>query len=121
MNPRSATNRYDLGAVLQAVSDTAGAVAAYREAIRLDPNLAEAHCNLRQLLQQQGRFAEALAEIQAGHRLGSAQPDWHYPSGQWLKQTQRLVDLDAKLPAILDGSEKRPESGRNWNTRRCAG
>ncbi len=111
LNPRSAPDQYNLGAGLDETGDLAGAIAAYREAIRLDPGLAEAHCNLHFLLQNQGLFAEALTEIKEGHRLGSARPDWRYPSGRWLKQTQRLVDLDAKIPAILDGREKPPGAG----------
>jgi len=106
LSPRSARDQYDLAGGLEATGDLAGAIAAYREAIRLDPGLAEAHCNLHFLLQNQGLFAEALAEIKEGHRLGSARPDWDYHSDQWLKQTQRLVDLDGKLPAILDGRGK---------------
>jgi serine/threonine-protein kinase len=106
LNPRFAGHYYNLGHALQSVSDANGAIAAYNKAIELDPNDAETHCNLRQVLQDQGRFAEALAEIEQGHRLGSAQPDWGYPSAQWLKETQRLVALDAKLLGILDGSAK---------------
>ena len=37
------------------------AVAAYREAIRLKPDHAEAHCNLAKQLQIQGKYGESLA------------------------------------------------------------
>src|SRR5207248_5196781 len=90
-------------------TDFSGAVPAYREAIRLDPNYAEAYCNLSQILREQGRFAEALAAIEQGHRLGLARgPKWlsQYPSDKWLKATQWLIVLDANLPRILDGSDQ---------------
>src|SRR5262249_2119849 len=102
LNPSSAANHYNLGTFLQAAADFRGASAAHREAIRLDRNLAEAYCSLCQALQEQGQFAEALVAIQEGHRLGSAKARWPYSSDQWLKQAQRIVELDAKLPGILD-------------------
>lgn len=35
--------------------------------------------------------------------------EWRYPSKQWVKPAERLVKLDMRLPAILDGDEK-PDS-----------
>jgi serine/threonine-protein kinase len=104
LNPASATNQYNLGTVQQVAADFGAAVVAYREAIRIDEKLAEAHCNLRHALTEEGRFAEALTAIEKGHRLGSARPDWQYPSDQWLKESRRLVELDARLPGILNGT-----------------
>jgi serine/threonine-protein kinase len=113
LNPRSGSNHYNLGASLQAAADFNGAAAAYREAIRLDPNLAEAHCNLAEVLREQGRFDEALAVLERGHRLGTARgPSWGYPSDQWVTQARQLVDLDATLPAILNGSGKPTDAAK---------
>jgi len=106
LSPRSAKDHYNLGSALGVLQDWRGAAAANREALRLDPNFAEAHCNLGGNLKQLGLFAEALAAYDRGHRLGSARPDWRYPSDVWVKQARRLVELDAKLPRILDESEK---------------
>jgi len=46
------------------------AVAAYREAIRLKPDNAEAHFNLGGVLRAQGDYAGSLAMLQTGHELG---------------------------------------------------
>jgi hypothetical protein len=62
-----------------------------------------AHCNLAESLTMQGRFEEALARYQQGHEPGLKQPDWRYPSAQWVRDAERLVALDRKLPAVLKG------------------
>jgi hypothetical protein len=83
--------------------DFAGAAAAYREAIARKRDHAEAHCNLGHVLRRQGEFAKALTALRRGHRLGSLNPRWRYPSAQWVRLCQRLIDLDGQLPAFLDG------------------
>jgi serine/threonine-protein kinase len=55
------------------------------------------------VLQQQGRFAESLAELRRGHELGSRQPGWRYPSANWVRGAARLVELEKKLPAYRQG------------------
>ena len=52
------------------------------------------------------RYAEALAEFKRGHDMGSKNPNWRYPSAEWVRQAERLVDLDRKLPTILAGKAK---------------
>jgi serine/threonine-protein kinase len=79
------------------------AIAGYREAIRLQPDYALAFCNLGRALQRQGRFADAVAAIKRGQELGSKVPLWSDPSGERVRQAERLVELDAKLPAVLRG------------------
>ncbi len=96
----------DLGVALVAQGKLAEAVAEYRQALRLKSDHAEAHCNLGIVLRQQGRYAEALAELKRGHELGSKSPNWQYPSAQWVRTAERLVELDRKLPAILAGKAK---------------
>jgi serine/threonine-protein kinase len=103
LKPDYAEGHYDLGWALYYQGDVAGAVAEYRKAIALKPDYAEAHCNLGHALRQQGQFREALEELRRGHELGSRRPGWRYPSAEWVRQCERLVELDEKLPALLDG------------------
>ncbi len=50
-----------------------------------------------------GKFGEALESLEKGHALGSKQPGWRNPSESWVRNARRLVELEAKLPAILKG------------------
>ncbi|MBA4065819.1 MAG: hypothetical protein C0501_19290 [Isosphaera sp.] len=84
--------------------DLARAATAYREVIRIDPGHAEAHCNLGRVLVDQGRLADALEELRAGHRLGSARPNWPYRSDAWVAECERLLDLDRRFPPIRSGA-----------------
>jgi serine/threonine-protein kinase len=107
LRPDDARTHYNLGALLDRQLDRqADAEAAYREALRLQPDDAEAHCNLGFVLRRQGRFAEALAELRQGHELGSRLPGWRYDSAQWVRGVGQQAALEARLPAILSGSER---------------
>jgi serine/threonine-protein kinase len=97
---------YNLGTVLEAQGRLDDAEAGYREALRLNPEFPDAHCNLGRLLLQTGRFAEALEERRRGHELGARRADWRYPSGEWVREAERLVALDARLPAVLKGHDR---------------
>ncbi len=100
IDPNLPGAHYNLGNALRDMRDLPGAVVHFRKTIEIDPNYAEAHCNLGHILRHQGRFAEALAALKQGHGLGSKQPDWRYPSAEWVKEAERFVQLDAKLAAI---------------------
>ena len=54
-------------------------------------------------MRDKGLFAEALSCLERGHELGSRRADWRYPSAQWVRDCRRLVELDARLAAILKG------------------
>ena len=82
------------------------AVGEFRAAIRLQPGLAEAHCNLGGLLKRRGDYAEALEMYRKGHELGSQRPGWRYPSAQWVAEAEHLVAQSNRLPAILRGDDK---------------
>jgi serine/threonine-protein kinase len=103
LDPKLAEPHYNLGLALHRKERLDEALTEYRQAVRLKPDCAEAHCNLGLVLQQQGRFDEALACLRRGHELGSKQPGWRYPSSQWVRNAERLLALDTKLPAILTG------------------
>lgn len=53
-----------------------------------------------------GRYAEALEEVRRGHELGSRRPGWNHPSAQWVGDAERLVALEARVPAVLKGDDR---------------
>jgi hypothetical protein len=77
------------------------AEAAFREAARLKPDDPLAHLSLGSALRLQQRFAEAAEELRRSHELGSRDPNWGYPSLQWLRECERLAELDRRLPDVL--------------------
>jgi serine/threonine-protein kinase len=103
LQPDLAGAYVNLGIALNRQGKPVEAEAAYRQAIALQPDHALAHCNLGGVLARQGRFAESLAARRRGHELGSKQPAWSYPSLQWVQEAERLVELEKKLPSILQG------------------
>src|SRR5262249_22072973 len=107
LDPKYAHAHNDLGAALAGQGKLDEAVAEYRKAIVLKPNLAEAHCNLGRALTQQGEFRQALEELRRGHELGSKNPGWRSPSADWVRQCERLIELDGKLPDFLEGKATR--------------
>jgi serine/threonine-protein kinase len=82
------------------------AIAAFRRAIRRNPDYARAHCGLGCALRNQGRFADALTSLRRGHALGSKIEGWSYPSAYEVRQCERLIELEPRLPAIRDGKAK---------------
>src|SRR5262245_66472493 len=62
------------------------------KALRVNPDYAEAHCNLGHALREMGRFTEAVAALRQGHQLGSRRPRrprWPYPSAGWVREAER--------------------------------
>jgi tetratricopeptide (TPR) repeat protein len=82
------------------------AVKEYREAIRLKKENAAYHCNLGIVLLKQGLFRQAREEFRLGHELGLRQPGFRFPSAQWLRTADELLELDARLPALLKGQQQ---------------
>jgi hypothetical protein len=79
----------------------AGALAAYRRAIEIDPKLAPAHGALGEALLEQGRFAEAKAATRRCLELLAQNHPQRQHVTQQLRQCERLLALNEKLPAIL--------------------
>jgi hypothetical protein len=74
-------------------------------------DLAEPHYNLARALRQQGEFRKALEEMRRSHELGSQRPSWRYPTAQWVRQLERLVELDERLPNLLAGKDTLASAG----------
>jgi tetratricopeptide (TPR) repeat protein len=103
LNPSDAGTHSNLGTALVAAGDVAGAITAYRKALAIRPQFAEAHCNLGFALRQQGSLTASLASLRRGHELGTRQTTWRHPSAQWVRQAERLVQLEQQLPAFRQG------------------
>ncbi|HWE37391.1 MAG TPA: tetratricopeptide repeat protein [Isosphaeraceae bacterium] len=111
--PRQADAHYDLAGALLISGRADEAITSYREALRLRPEYPEALCNLGRALLGQGSYAEALECFRRGHELGSKRPGWPYPSGDWVREAERLNDLDRRLPAVLRGEDV-PVAADDW-------
>jgi serine/threonine protein kinase/Flp pilus assembly protein TadD len=98
--------RRNLGHALKEKGQLAEATAEYREVVRLQKDDPEAHKDLASALLKGGQFREAVAELRLVHELGSRMPGWSQPSAQWLRNAERLADLDARLPALCKGQEE---------------
>jgi serine/threonine protein kinase/tetratricopeptide (TPR) repeat protein len=99
--------RLTLGNLVDALCkqrDLDGALRECQAALRSDPDCAAFHCNLASVLQQQGRFTEALAANKRGHELGLKDPGWRWPSAQWVREAEQFVALDGRLPQFLTGA-----------------
>jgi tetratricopeptide (TPR) repeat protein len=106
LRPDFAQAYNSLGNALQTQQKLGEAVTAYRRAIRLQPNLAEAHVNLGGVLFQQAQFSQAVAELKQGHALLSARDPRREGVGQLLQRCQRQLVLEARLSAVLQGTDR---------------
>jgi tetratricopeptide (TPR) repeat protein/serine/threonine protein kinase len=109
--PNTAMFHYNLGVTLYEDKKSAQAIACYRKAIDLKPDYAAPHCNLGYCLQQLGEFREGLAELRRGHELGSRDPHWAIPSARYVRECERLVELDERLPGFLEGKAAPASAG----------
>jgi tetratricopeptide (TPR) repeat protein len=67
--PQDARGHHILATILLRLNDTAGAIEAFRRALRLDPLLTEARVNLSRTLQQTGQTEEARRELAEIRRI----------------------------------------------------
>jgi hypothetical protein len=75
------------------------AIACYRDAIRIKPNEPESYLFLGGALNKQCQFTEALEAYRRSRELGSKHPR----IDQFVKESEQLVGLAPRLPAILKG------------------
>ena len=78
------------------------AVAAYRAAIRLKPDMVEAHVNLGIVLKELGHLDEAIAAYQAAIRLRPDYADAHYNLGFGLALEGRLDEAIQSYRKAID-------------------
>jgi hypothetical protein len=86
------------------------AIQAYQTASKLDPKDAYPHAMLGQALLSQGRFAQAKAAVRRCLELIPPDHPYRMHSTRVLRECDRLLALEAKLPAILQGKAKPAEA-----------
>jgi tetratricopeptide (TPR) repeat protein len=96
----------NLGLALQSNGDLVGAVLAYRKALAIDPKSAPAHSNLGLALRRQGKFEESLAAFRRWQKRASQDPKSKEAATREVARAEQLIQLGAKLPGFLKGSEK---------------
>ena len=77
------------------------AIASYREALRLEPEYAEAHNNLGRALKDVGRNEDALAHANRALRLKPDYADAHYNLGTVLQRLGRIEEAIAHYRDVL--------------------
>jgi tetratricopeptide (TPR) repeat protein len=106
LDPKDALAHYNLANALKAKNQLDEAIAAYHKAIDLDPKCAMAHNNLGLALLRQGRFTEAQASTRRGLELLPEDSPFRKMGTEQLRQCERLLGLEEKLPPILEGKKK---------------
>jgi len=87
--PENERAQNGLGLVLAGEGDLAGAMAHYREAVRLNPEYPDAHQNLAAALEASGQIPEAIFQCEETLRLRPAKPEPHYNLGVALQLAGR--------------------------------
>jgi superkiller protein 3 len=105
LKPDFAVAYTNLGIALRAQKKLVEAVAAYRKAIALKPDDAVAHINLCNALLEQKKLVEAVAAFRKADQLLPNHP----VIKNSLRLTERWLELEKRLPAIL-AKKERPRS-----------
>ncbi len=90
-----AVDHYNRGNGLRGEGKLEEAMAAWREAIRIKPDIAEAHSNLGIALADQGKLNEAVAEFRTAIRINPDDAEAHFNLGIALKAQGKLDETIA--------------------------
>ena len=101
-----ANGHRNLGTALFHLGKLDDAVAAYREALRIKPNYAEAHGNLGRALHEQGKHDAAAAAYRVALRIKPDDPSAHCNVGAALHSQGKLTEAVAAYRAAL---QNKPE------------
>jgi len=106
LDPKAAWAHFALGTCWAKRGELDEAMAGYRRATEFDPVGGMAHASLAHALLRSGRFIEVRAAVRRAFDLLSAN-DPHRPALQeHLKLCERMLALEARLSALLQGKER---------------
>jgi serine/threonine-protein kinase len=108
LDPNNAEHHYNLGLVLYQKKDLVSATPHLTRAIDIDPNHAQAHYIIGWVYVEQGKFADSVREFRRADELGYRQLGWKYAPAKCVANSEKLVDLDKQLTAILAGQAPPP-------------
>ena len=101
-NPGSWLACDNLGNDLLDTGDVDGAMAQFRAALQIEPNVAESHANLGNALSQKGRLDDAVAEFEQALALDSSLAEVHFNLANALREKGRLGDAIAHYRRALE-------------------
>lgn len=109
----SAEDWFYEGTRLMAEGGTEAAERAFRDALRLQPQLAEAHANLGLLLDQAGRKREAEESYRQALTLAPDQVQTHINLGAMLEELKRFAEAEATYRTALSLAPDAPAAWTN--------
>ena len=98
------------GATAMRAGSTAEAEAAFREAVRLAPDLPDAHLDLGLVLAREGKLDAAIASVRQALTLNPKQPGAHMFLGIFLSQSNHQDEAEAALRQELGLDPKNVEA-----------
>jgi tetratricopeptide (TPR) repeat protein len=114
-NPKDAKAHYNLGIALYGRREVDAAIACFQKAIAADPKHAQAPGALGGALLRQGRFAQARAATRRCLKLLPAGDPLRQAASQQLRQCERMLALDNRLTALLQGQAEPRDAAERLN------
>jgi serine/threonine protein kinase/Flp pilus assembly protein TadD len=111
LDPQSGPAHYHLGAALQARGRADEAIAQFRTTVQVDPRGALGHDALAAALLRRGRFAAACAAARRALDQFPADEPLRPSMRRTLEQAERLLALEARLPALLEERARPADAG----------
>jgi predicted O-linked N-acetylglucosamine transferase (SPINDLY family) len=105
---------FNVGAMLGGAGDRAGAMAAYRQALALKPDLHQASVNLGLALETDGRIDDALALWGAALQPDAARIALLNQRGRLLEAGKRYAEAEHALRASLLTDPQQPDVVQHW-------
>jgi predicted CXXCH cytochrome family protein len=109
LNPDLPQARNNLG-VIQSQTDPSQAQSSFREAIRIQPDYADAHVNLANLLAQNGNPTEALQHFETALKLRPEDAPTRYNYAMTLGRARRFDEAQQQLEECLRLDPKQAEA-----------